>query len=93
MFPKDSSKADHPDEFGIFVDTNSIKVINFFNDEIVASYNTAFNVDGNKVPYKNNDFEFFVKKSILNRFNSREMYFSGVHMDTYLDIYKERFKK
>lgn len=93
MFPKDSANAKHPDEFGIFVDTSSIRVINFFNDEIVASYNSAFNLDGSKVPYKNKDFEFFIKKSILNRFNSREMYFSGVHLQTYLDIYKERFKK
>lgn len=93
MFPKDSANAKHPDEFGIFVDTSSIRVINFFNDEIVASYNSAFKVDGAKVPYKNKDFEFFVKKSILNRFNYREMYFSGVHLQTYLDIYKERFKK
>ena len=93
MFPKDSANAKHPDEFGIFVDTSSIRVINFFNDEIVASYNSAFKVDGAKVPYKSKDFEFFVKKSILNRFNSREMYFSGVHLQTYLDIYRERFKK
>ncbi|NOS83867.1 MAG: hypothetical protein HOP31_01905 [Ignavibacteria bacterium] len=93
MFPKDSTNADYPDEYGIFVDSNSIKVINFFNDEIVANYSSGFTVDKKQVPNKNNDFEFFVKKSILNKFNSEEVYYAGVHLKTYFDIYKEHMKK
>ncbi|MBN8583806.1 MAG: hypothetical protein J0M37_01835 [Ignavibacteria bacterium] len=93
MFPKDSLSATNPPEIGIFVDSVSVKVVNFFNDEIIVNYLKNLSYSNEFVPIVGNVFEFFIKKDILIRFNNNGFVLSGEILETYLDIYEERWKK
>jgi hypothetical protein len=93
MFPKDSLSATNPTEIGVFVDSVSVKVVNFFNDEIIVNYVKNLSYSDEFVPSKGKVFEFFIKKNILIRFKNNGFVLSGEILETYLDIYKERLKK
>lgn len=93
MFPKDSLLATNPTEIGIFVDSISVRVVNYYNDEIIIDYNKNLSYSNEFVPVKERVYEFFIKKSTLKRFDNYEFMLSGQILRTYIDIFKERMKK
>jgi hypothetical protein len=90
MFPKDSDLADNMNEYGIFVDSSSVKVVNFYNDEIVISYIKNLALNSNEIPQRNKRFEFFILENALNKFKVKGFMISDEILETYLDVYKER---
>ena len=87
MFPEDSVVANNPEEYGIFVDSLSLTVVNFFNDEIVIKFDDAFSVNAVSIPSKNNWYEFFIKETALNKFKKKEIMYIGVRLKTYINRY------
>ena len=92
MFPKDSLSATNPTEIGIFVDSVSVKVVNFFNDEIIVNYLKNLSYSNEFVPNKGNVFEFLIKKDILIRFKNNGFVLSGVILKTYIDLFEQQWK-
>lgn len=87
MFPDDSLNAKNPIEYGIFVDSLNLNVVNFFNDEIAIKFDKNFSIYYNSIPFKNNVFEFFLNEAVLNKFNCKEISYIGVRLKTYINKY------
>lgn len=87
MFPEDSAEADNPQEYGIFADSTSLKIVNFFNDEIVIKFDKNFSFNNKKIPLKNKYFEFFLNERELNKFHSKNLMYIGVRLKTYYNKY------
>lgn len=87
MFPDDSSKANSPDEYGIFVDSLNLTVVNFFNDEIMVKYDRNLSAYNDNIPKKNVWFEFFLNETALNKFNRKGISYIGVRLKTYINKY------
>lgn len=87
MFPDDSAEADNPQEYGIFADSTSLKIVNFFNDEIVIKFDKNFSFNNKKIPLKNKYFEFFLNERELNKFHSKNLMYIGVRIKTYFNKY------
>jgi hypothetical protein len=77
MFPLDSLEACNPAEIGLFVDSISVNVINFYNDEVIVNYIKNLSVLNNYVPYKDHKFEFFIKELAMKKFNTKGFHISG----------------
>ncbi|HMQ97452.1 MAG TPA: hypothetical protein PKE39_00385 [Ignavibacteria bacterium] len=92
MFPKDSLSATNPTEIGIFVDSVSLKVVNFFNDEIIVNYLKNLSYSNELVPSKGNIFEFLIKRDVLIRFKNNGFVLSGVILKTYIDLFEQQWK-
>lgn len=92
MFPKDSLLATNPTEIGVFVDSVSLKVVNFFNDEIIVNYLKNLSYSNEFVPSKGKVFEFFIKKDILIRIKNNGFFLSGETLKTYIDIFEQQWK-
>jgi len=90
MFPDDSSKANSPNEYGIFVDSVSLTVANFFNDEIVIKFDKNLSLNNENIPLKNRLFEFFLKETALKKFNTKEISYIGVRLKTYINKYLKK---
>ena len=77
-FPQDSSKWESTFQYGIFADSNSLKVIDFFNDEMVINYNKYLSIDNLFVSTNYNRSKFFIKGSIFNLNESKGYVISGI---------------
>lgn len=86
-FPDDSVEAINPEEYGIFVDSASLTVINFFNDEVVIKFDKNFSINNVSIPLKNKYFEFFLNEMTLNKFHSKNLAYIGVRLRTYINKY------
>lgn len=67
MSPQDTMYSDINFEYGIFVDSISVKIINFYNDETVVNYIKDLSIEGVYVPQKYYKYQFFVRKTALVR--------------------------
>lgn len=83
MFPEDSINLKFLTEYGIFVDSISVKIVNFYNDEIVVNYYKELSSENQKVPERKNRYEFFVKASILNQNQRIDYVINGIILKSY----------
>lgn len=77
-FPQDSSKWESIFQYGIFADSVSLKVIDFFNDEIVINYNKNLSIENLQVPYFANRFKFSINGKLFNLAASEGYVISGI---------------
>ncbi len=77
-FPQDSSKWESIFQYGIFADSVSLKVIDFFNDEIVINYNKNLSIENLNVPVQAYRFKFYVNGTIFSIDDSKGFVISGI---------------
>lgn len=65
-FPKDSSKWEYAFQFGVFADSNSLKVIDFYNDELLVNYNKNLSIENLNIPAPSNRFQFYIYGGIFS---------------------------
>jgi hypothetical protein len=54
-----------PPKYGIVCDSLSIRLYNFYTNEVIASYSTGFSIDQNFVPFSNDNYSFFINESVF----------------------------
>ncbi|HWA06195.1 MAG TPA: hypothetical protein VG961_06575, partial [Ignavibacteria bacterium] len=77
-FPKDSSKWEYAFQFGVFADSNSLKVIDFYNDELLVNYNKNLSIENLNVPAISYRFQFNINGAIFNLKESKGFVISGI---------------
>ncbi len=70
-FPQDSSKWESIFQYGIFADSVSLKVIDFFNDELVINYDKNLSIENSNVPVLANRFQFYINGAIFSLDDSK----------------------
>lgn len=65
-FPKDSSKWEYEFQYGVFADSVSLKVIDFYNDELLFNYNKNLSIENLNIPALSNRFQFYIYGGIFS---------------------------
>lgn len=61
-----------------FADSVSLKVIDFFNDELVINYNKNLSIENLNVPVLANRFQFYINGAIFSLDDSKGFVITGV---------------
>jgi len=77
-FPKDSSKWEYATQFGVFADSVSLRVIDFYNDELLINYNKNLSIENLNVPVLANRFQFYINGAIFSLDDSRGFFIAGI---------------
>ncbi|HRE11450.1 MAG TPA: hypothetical protein PK605_02970 [Ignavibacteria bacterium] len=77
-FPQDSSKWEFEFQYGVFADSVSLKVIDYFNDEILINYNKNLAIENLPVPHFANRFKFSINGKLFNLDESGGYVISGI---------------
>ena len=80
LFNKDSDYATRPPQYCILADSISVSVYNFYNDELVLSYNKNFSLDSKPVPLFDNDYVFFINPNVFDMNSKKETKFMGIYV-------------